>query len=113
MGTTRMGLSTADSVVDSNCRVHTTDNLYVAGSSVFPAGGASNPTYTMVAMALRLGAHLASTLHHGINHKTVISLARHEPLIIYKGFYYTQTELELYALAYLHKSAQLNIGVRS
>ncbi|MCL7945439.1 GMC family oxidoreductase [Marinobacter sp. ATCH36] len=62
MGTTRMGLSAADSVVDSNCRVHTTDNLYVAGSSVFPAGGASNPTYTIVAMALRLGAHLAGTL---------------------------------------------------
>lgn len=62
MGTTRMGLSAADSVVDSNCRVHTTDNLYVAGSSVFPAGGASNPTYTIVAMSLRLGAHLASTL---------------------------------------------------
>lgn len=41
--------------------------------------------------------------HHGINHKKVINLARHEPLIIYKGFYYTQTELELYALAYLHK----------
>lgn len=61
MGTTRMGLSAADSVVDSNCRVHTTDNLYVAGSSVFPAGGASNPTFTIVAMALRLGAHLAST----------------------------------------------------
>ncbi|WP_152205011.1 GMC oxidoreductase [Marinobacter changyiensis] len=61
MGTTRMGLSVDDSVVDSNCRVHTTDNLYVAGSSVFPAGGASNPTYTIVAMALRLGAHLAST----------------------------------------------------
>ncbi|MEX0606363.1 MAG: GMC family oxidoreductase [Marinobacter sp.] len=62
MGTTRMGLTAADSVVDSNCRVHTTDNLYVAGSSVFPAGGASNPTFTIVAMALRLGAHLASTL---------------------------------------------------
>lgn len=40
--------------------------------------------------------------HHGINHKKVISLARHEPLVIYKDFYYTQTELELYALAYLH-----------
>lgn len=60
MGTTRMGHLASDSVVDSNCRVHTTDNLYVAGSSVFPAGGASNPTYTIVAMALRLGAHLAS-----------------------------------------------------
>lgn len=40
--------------------------------------------------------------HHGINHKKVINLARHEPLVIYKDFYYTQTELELYALAYLH-----------
>ncbi len=41
--------------------------------------------------------------HHGINHEKVNNLARHEPLVIYKGFYYTQTELELYALAYLHK----------
>ena len=24
--------------------------------------------------------------HHGINHKKLINLARHEPLIIYKGF---------------------------
>jgi len=48
--------------------------------------------------------------HHGINHNKVISLARHEPLIIYKGFYYTQTELELYALAYLHKSAGSAFG---
>lgn len=44
------------------------------------------------------------SIDHGINHKKVISLARHEPLIIYKGFYYTQTELELYALAYLHNA---------
>ncbi|MFL1452856.1 hypothetical protein ACJO5Y_00245 [Marinobacter sp. GN3S48] len=41
--------------------------------------------------------------HHGIDHNKVINLARHEPLIIYKGFYYTQTELELYALAYLQR----------
>lgn len=33
----------------------------------------------------------------------MIALARHELLLIYKGFYYTQTELELYALAYLHR----------
>lgn len=39
----------------------------------------------------------------GIIHNRLISLARHEPLVVYKGFYYTQTELELYALAYLHK----------
>lgn len=50
-----------------------------------------------------------TSIHHGINLKKVINLARHEPLIIYKGFYYTQTELELYALAYLHKSAGFGI----
>ncbi|BES70181.1 GMC family oxidoreductase [Marinobacter nanhaiticus D15-8W] len=60
MGTTRMGFSEEDSVVDGNCKVHTTDNLYIAGSSIFPAGGASHPTYTIVAMALRLGDYLAS-----------------------------------------------------
>lgn len=40
--------------------------------------------------------------HQGLNHKRVSNLARLEPLIIYKGFYYTQTELDLYALAYLY-----------
>ena len=39
----------------------------------------------------------------GVNHQKVINLTRHEPIVIYKGFYYTQTELELYALAYLHQ----------
>lgn len=43
------------------------------------------------------------SIHQGINHSKVIALARHEPLLIYKGFYYTKTELELYALAYLRR----------
>jgi hypothetical protein len=41
---------------------------------------------------------------HGVNHQKLINLGRHDPLVIYKGFYYTQTELELYALAYLHQN---------
>jgi choline dehydrogenase-like flavoprotein len=45
-------------VVDAQCRVHGTDNLYVAGSSVFPSGGYANPTLTLVALALRLADHL-------------------------------------------------------
>ena len=49
-------------VVDPNCKVHGVDNLFVAGSSVFPTGGASNPTLTLVALALRLGDHLKSLL---------------------------------------------------
>jgi choline dehydrogenase-like flavoprotein len=38
------------------------NNLYVAGSSVFPTGSFVNPTLTLVALALRLSEHLAKTL---------------------------------------------------
>jgi choline dehydrogenase-like flavoprotein len=41
--------------------VHGIDNLYVAGSSVFPTAGYANPTLTIVALASRLAAHLAQT----------------------------------------------------
>ena len=60
MGTTRMGSSSRDSVVDSDCRVHGYDNLFVAGSSVFPSTGYANPTLTIVALALRLADTLAT-----------------------------------------------------
>jgi choline dehydrogenase-like flavoprotein len=59
IGTTRMGLTPQDSVVDAECRVHGVDNLYVSSSSVFPSSGQANPTFTAVALALRLAAHLA------------------------------------------------------
>jgi choline dehydrogenase-like flavoprotein len=58
MGTTRMHESPAQGVVDADCRVHGTANLYVAGSSVFPTGGYANPTLTIVALAIRLADHL-------------------------------------------------------
>jgi choline dehydrogenase-like flavoprotein len=45
-------------VVDENCRVHGMQNLYVAGSSVFPTAGSFNPTLTLVALALRLADHV-------------------------------------------------------
>lgn len=58
IGTTRMSDNPAEGVVDRDCRVHGVDNLYVAGSSVFPTGGATSPTLTIVALALRLAEHL-------------------------------------------------------
>jgi choline dehydrogenase-like flavoprotein len=61
MGGTRMGTDPAVSVVDADCKVHGMDNLYVAGSSVFATCGQANPTATIVALALRLGEHLART----------------------------------------------------
>jgi choline dehydrogenase-like flavoprotein len=58
MGTTRMSDEPRSGVVDRDGRVHGVDNLYVAGSSVFPCTGHANPTLTVVALALRLTEHL-------------------------------------------------------
>lgn len=60
MGATRMADEPRDGVVDRNCRMHGLENLYVAGSSVFPTSGAANPTLTIVALALRLAEHLSA-----------------------------------------------------
>lgn len=59
MCTTRMSDDPRRGVVDRDCRVHGTDNLYVGGSSVFATTGHINPTYSIVQLALRLADHLA------------------------------------------------------
>jgi choline dehydrogenase-like flavoprotein len=64
MGTTRMSAQPESGVVDTQCRVHGVDNLYLAGSSVFPCAGYANPTLTIVALALRLADHLRERLSH-------------------------------------------------
>jgi choline dehydrogenase-like flavoprotein len=62
LGATRMHTDPSMGVVDADCRVHGIRNLYVAGSSVFPTYGCSNPTLTVVALALRLADHLKKQL---------------------------------------------------
>ncbi len=57
--TTRMADTARDGVVDADCRVFGTPNLYVAGSSVFPRAGHVNPTLNIIALALRLSERLA------------------------------------------------------
>src|SRR5262245_43946664 len=52
MGTTRMHVDPKRGVVDSNCRVHDIENLFIAGSSVFPTSGGVNPTLTIVALTI-------------------------------------------------------------
>ncbi len=59
MGTTRMAESSKYGVADKNQKVFGTDNLYIAGSSVFSTGGGCNPTFTLVMLASRLGNHLS------------------------------------------------------
>lgn len=63
MGATRMGTSPKTGVVDENCRVFGVRNLYIASSSVFPTGGHSNCTLTIMALALRLADHLGFSPH--------------------------------------------------
>lgn len=58
IGTTRMGHDPRSGVVDPDCTVHGVPNLHIAGSSVFPTGGFSNPTLTLLALALRLADRL-------------------------------------------------------
>jgi len=63
MGTTRMHSSPRGGVVDPDCRVHGVSNLFIAGSSVFPTGGAEGTTtLTIVALALRLADKLKKEL---------------------------------------------------
>jgi choline dehydrogenase-like flavoprotein len=58
IGVTRMSRSPREGVVDPQCRVHGTANLFVASASVFPTSGYASPTLTIVALSIRLADHL-------------------------------------------------------
>lgn len=58
MGGTRMTADPSQGVVDAQLRVHGVDNLFVASCSVFPTGGSSNPTLTLMQLTLRLADRL-------------------------------------------------------
>jgi choline dehydrogenase-like flavoprotein len=57
-GTCRFGADPKTSVLDTNCKAHELDNLYVVDTSFFPSIGAVNPALTAMANALRVGDHL-------------------------------------------------------
>jgi choline dehydrogenase-like flavoprotein len=59
MGATKMSAESRHGYVNADCRAHEVGNLYIASSSVFATGGVSNPTLTIIALAARLGEHLA------------------------------------------------------
>ncbi|MGB9965922.1 GMC family oxidoreductase [Halobacterium hubeiense] len=62
MGTTRMGDDPDSSVVNAQLRTHDLGNLTIPSSSVFPTGGAMNPTLTIAALALKAADHVAERL---------------------------------------------------
>jgi choline dehydrogenase-like flavoprotein len=61
-GTCRFGRDPQTSVLDTNCKAHELDNLYVVDTSFFPSIGAVNPALTAMANALRVGDHLLERL---------------------------------------------------
>lgn len=61
-GTCRFGKDPKTSVLDTNCKVHELDNLYVVDTSFFPSIGAVNPSLTAIANSLRVGDHLLQRL---------------------------------------------------
>ena len=63
IGGTRMGLDKFDSVVNKDLKVHNTNNLYISGSSSFATAGYTNPTFTIIQLAIRLAEKINERLH--------------------------------------------------
>lgn len=61
-GTARFGKDPSSSVLDTDCRAHELDNLYVVDTSFLPSTGAVDPALTVMANALRVGDHLLGRL---------------------------------------------------
>ncbi len=62
MGTTRMHDNPKHGVVDARCRIHGTENCYIASASVFPTGGYANSTLTVLALAIRIADDVKTSL---------------------------------------------------
>ena len=61
-GTLVFGTDPHESVLDTYCRTHDIENLFVVDSSFFPSSAAVNPGLTIVAQALRAADHITQTL---------------------------------------------------
>ena len=61
-GTAKFGENPKESVLDLHCKAHDIENMYVVDSSFLPSMGATNPTLTIIANALRVGEHMAKAL---------------------------------------------------
>jgi choline dehydrogenase-like flavoprotein len=61
-GTVRFGTDPRSSALDTSCRAHEVDNLYVVDGSFFPSSAAVNPALTIMANALRVADHLKERL---------------------------------------------------
>ncbi|MBA3559078.1 MAG: GMC family oxidoreductase [Gemmatimonadaceae bacterium] len=58
LGTTRMGNDPNTSVLDRNCQAHDVRNLFVADGGPFVSQADKNPTWTIMALAMRTAEHI-------------------------------------------------------
>jgi choline dehydrogenase-like flavoprotein len=65
MGTCRMARRAEDGVCDGWGRTFDVPNLFVSDGSTFSSSGSSNPTLTIVALALRQAGHIKASLQRG------------------------------------------------
>ena len=68
-GTCRSGTDPTQSVVDAQCRVHGTDNLYIVDASVFPTSGGVNPSLTIAANAIRVADAIGTALRDEVGRR--------------------------------------------
>ena len=61
-GGCRFGNDPKTSVLDAQCKVHSTSNLYITDGSFMPTGGSVTYTWTIYANAFRVAQHLVEKL---------------------------------------------------
>ncbi len=61
-GTMKFGPDPATSVLDTQCRPHELENVYVTDGSFFVSAGAVNPSLTIIANTLRVADHLKQSV---------------------------------------------------
>jgi choline dehydrogenase-like flavoprotein len=65
LGGTRMGSDPAVSVVDADCRAHDVPNLFVADGGPFVSQADKNPTWTILALAMRTADRITELRNQG------------------------------------------------
>ena len=65
LGTTRMGADPSKSVVDPNCRAHDVKNLFITDGGPFVSQADKNPTWTIMALAMRTSDFITAERKRG------------------------------------------------
>ncbi len=65
LGVTRMGHDPRTSVLNAHCRAHDVDNLFVTDGGPFVTNGDKNPTWTILALAMRTSEYIVEQRNQG------------------------------------------------